>query len=485
MSGVGSTEPPRSGGVGLAGAGAGSVRATQTLLVTSLGAFMAFLDATIVNIAFPDLRASFPEASLAALSWVLNAYSIVFAALLVPAGRLADLYGRRRLFVWGLVVFGAASLLCALAPAEELLVAARVVQAAGAAVMVPTSLALLLPAFPPERRATAVGLWGAAAAVAAAIGPPLGGLLIEASDWRLVFLVNVPIAIAAIALGRRVLEESRDETALGLPDLVGAAVLALSIGALSLGLVKGNEWGWSSGRVLVSFAVAAALVPVALARSARHPSPALHLELFRVPSFAVANVGTLLFASAFFAMLLGNVLFLTEIWGYSILKAGLAIVPSPLAAAVFAGPAGRLSDRFGQRPVAAPGAIVFALGVGWLAWVAGPEPAYLREWLPGALLIGSGVGLTFPTLGSAAVAALGPRNFALGSAVSGTSRQLGAVLGVAILVAIVGAPGVAAAPSDFDAGWLFCAGAAIGAGLAALGLGRRRVIETTPLVEPA
>ena len=460
-------------------------RATQTLLVTSLGAFMAFLDATIVNIAFPDLRASFPEASLADLSWVLNAYSIVFAALLVPAGRLADLYGRRRLFVLGLVVFGAASLLCALAPAEELLVAARVVQAAGAAVMVPTSLALLLPAFPPERRATAVGLWGAAAAVAAAIGPPLGGLLIEASDWRLVFLVNVPIAIAAIALGRRVLEESRDETALGLPDLVGAAVLALSIGALSLGLVKGNEWGWSSGRVLVSFAVAAALVPVALAPSARHPSPALHLELFRVRSFAVANVGTLLFASAFFAMLLGNVLFLTEIWGYSILKAGLAIVPSPLAAAVFAGPAGRLSDRFGQRPVAAPGAIVFALGVGWLAWVAGPEPAYLREWLPGALLIGSGVGLTFPTLGSAAVAALGPRTFALGSAVSGTSRQLGAVLGVAILVAIVGAPGVAAAPSDFDAGWLFCAGAALGAGLAALGLGRRRVIETAPLVEPA
>ena len=448
---------------------------TRVLVATSLGVFMAWLDATVVNIAFPDIRSSFAGTSLADLSWVLNAYSIVFAALLVPAGRLADLYGRRRLFMIGLVGFAAASLLCAAAPSAGLLVAARILQAAGGAVMVPTSLALLLPAFPPERRATAVGLWGAAAAVASAIGPPVGGLLIDVASWRLVFLVNLPIAFVAVVVGRRVLEESRDESAHGLPDLVGSTLLAGAIALLSPGLVKGNEWGWASGRVLAAFAAAAVVGGVALLRSARHPAPALQLELFRVRSFAVANLGTLLFATAFFAMLLGNVLFLTEVWGYSILKAGLAIAPSPAAAAVVAGPAGRLSDRYGQRPVAVPGAIVFTLGVMWLAWVVGSQPDYLATWLPAALLIGIGVGLAFPTFGSAAVASLGPAHFGVGSAISGTSRQVGAVLGVAILVAIVGVPSGVATASDFDAAWLFSAGTALASAVAGLALGQVRV----------
>src|SRR5919197_3868260 len=195
-------------------------RRWKVLLVTSVAVFMGFLDVTIVNIAFPDIRASFPDTSLAGLSWVLNAYNVVFAALLVPAGRLADIVGRRRMFFVGLVPFLAASAVCGAAPSVEMLVAARVFQAAGGAILVPTSLGLLLPEFPLAQRATATALWGATGAIAAATGPSLGGVLVHATDWRLVFFVNIPIGLAALIPARGLLREMKQEGG-KLPDALG------------------------------------------------------------------------------------------------------------------------------------------------------------------------------------------------------------------------------------------------------------------------
>ena len=449
----------------------------KVLVVTSVSVFMGFLDATIVNVAFPAISRDFPDSTLSGLSWVLNAYNIVFAALLVPAGRFADRIGRRRAFLGGLALFVAASAACAAAPSLETLVAARVLQAAGAAVLVPVGLALLLPEFPPTQRALAVGLYGAAGGIAAATGPSLGGVLIEA-DWRWVFLVNVPVGLAGLVAGARILTESRDEERGAVPDLLGVVLVSVAMGALALAIVQGEAWGWGSERIVGAFAVAAATGVAFVLRSRRHPVPVIELSLFRLPSFALANAGIVLWAAAFYALLLCNVLFLTAIWGYSTLDAGLAITPAPLMAAVFAAPAGRLADARGQRLVILPGCALFALGTLWFVTQVGGSPDYVREWLPGAILTGTGVGLAFPAFSSAAVSAVPPASFATGAAVNAACRQLGAVLGVAILVAIVGAPSA----GSFDAGWVFSIACALAAGAICVPL---RVAPVEPVLEPA
>jgi len=449
-------------------------RKWQVLTVASAGAFMGFLDVTIVNIAFPDIQRDFSGTSLAELSWILNAYAIVFAALLVPAGRIADRIGRRRGFALGLVVFAVASALCAAAPSPELLVAARVIQAGGAAFLVPTSLALLLPAFPLTQRATAVGLWGATGAIAAATGPSLGGVLVDAGGWRWVFLVNLPLAVITLVAAFRVLDESREPDPTGRPDLAGAIMVMLGIGALALGLVKGNEWGWGNVRTVAAFAIAAVLVPAVVWRSRRVAAPIVEPALLRVRAFAVANVATVLFAASFYAMLLGNVLFLTQVWGYGVLDAGLAITPGPIMAAVFAGPAGALADRFGQRAVAVPGALIYSAAFGWYLTHVGAEAHYARDLLPGMLAGGAGVGLTFPTLSSAAAAALPPARFATGSAVLGMTRQIGAVLGIALLVVVLGTPDPADPVAGFDDAWALMLAGGLGTALTAAALGRVR-----------
>ena len=448
-------------------------RRTTGLLVACGGAYLAFLDTTIVNTSFPDIAASFPEADRSQLSWILDAYFIVIAALLVPAGALADRLGRKRLFLASVLAFVVTSLLCAVAPTWELLVAGRVLQGMAAAVMAPVSLALVLPLFGIERRATGVGIWGAAAALAAASGPPIGGVLVEVADWRWIFLVNLPLGLLAIAAGRRALDESRDERATGLPDLAGAAMVALGLGALALGIVEGPSWGWGSARVIGSFALAALLLAGVAYRCTRHERPVVDPALMRIASFRRANVGTLLFAMAFFSAILGNILFLTSVWEYSVLDAGLATVPGPLMSAIVAGPAGRLADRFGYRALIVPGTISYAAGLLVLR-SAGLEPDYVGTWLPGMLLAGTGIGLAFPNLGSAAVAEVEPDNFGSASAVSSAFRQIGAVLGTAILVAIVGEP-VTLAAADHVAGqaYLFGIVAAVLSGVVALGLARR------------
>ncbi|HEY0392797.1 MAG TPA: MFS transporter [Solirubrobacterales bacterium] len=445
------------------------------MAIACAGAFLAFLDATIVNIAFPDISASFSGSGRDALSWVLDGYFVVIAALLVPAGGLADRFGHKRIFLLGVTGFTVASLLCAVAPSLELLIAFRVVQGVGAALIAPTSLALVLDAFPPERRAAGVGLWGAAAAAAAAIGPTLGGALVELSDWRLVFLVNLPLGAAVVLTGRSRLRE-RPQRDSRLPDLPGALMLAVSLALVTLAIVEGNDWGWTAASTLGCFAAAVILLAGVVWRSTRHPRPIVEPALFAHSSFRLGNLGTLLFAAAFFSLILGNVVFLTSIWGYTVLQAGAATLPGPTLSTIVAGPAGRLADRFGHRAVIVPGTLFFAAGVMVLR-SAGATPDWLGLWLPGACLTGIGIGLAFPTLGSAAVRDVPDDRFATASAVNAAFRQIGAVLGTAILVAMVGEPATLQAALDVsDDAYLFSAIAAVVSGAVVLRL-RRRVPE--------
>ncbi|MBS1894365.1 MAG: DHA2 family efflux MFS transporter permease subunit [Actinobacteria bacterium] len=432
----------------------------KVLAVTSIGLFMASLDLFIVNIAFPDLSRSFDNASLSSLSWVLNGYAIVFAALLVPAGRIADRVGRKRVFVSGLLLFVAASALCAISPSIPFLVGARVLQAAGAAMMIPTTLGLLLPAFPVEQRPVAIGIWSAVSGVAAALGPPIGGLLVQIS-WHWIFLVNLPIGLLTAFAAMRILDEVKEPED-GRPDLLGAAMLALGIGLLTLGIVQGPEWGWTDGRVLGSFVAAMLLVAAFLFRSANHHAPVIELPLLRVRSFAVANLATLVFFMGFGAMLLSGVLLLTEVWGWSELRAGFALSPGPLMAAIFAAPSGKLGARIGQRPIATLGGLVFAGGFAFMLASVGPKPEYATTFLPAFMLGGIGVGLTLGTLPAAATASLPPGRFATGSAVFGMARQLGSAIGVAVLVALIDSAG-ADLLGGLRSGWWFALGSGLGA----------------------
>ena len=459
-------------------------RRWQVLLTVSVAVFMSSLDLFIVNIAFPAIRADFDGSSLASVSWVLNAYAIVFAALLVPAGRWADRVGRRRTFVAGVALFTFASALCALATNVETLVAARVLQGAGAAALMPTSLALLLPEFPPHQRAMAVGAWAAVGAAAAAAGPPIGGLLVELS-WHWVFLVNLPIGLLTIVLALRVVRETRDPVPGARPDLIGASLLSLAIGALALALVQGPAWGWGDGRTLAAFGTAPVVIAAFLARSARHPAPVVELSILRVRSFAMANLAALLFFAAFGAMLLAGVSYLTEVWGHSVLRAGFELSPGPAMATIFALTAGRLTQRYGQRALAVPGAVVFACGAMFWTVAAGPEPAYATTYLPGMMLTGTGVGLVLPSLSSAAAASLPPARFATGTGVFSMSRQIGGALGVAAFVAVLGTPSAAQAGAAFDRVWWCIAAGALAAGAASLALGRLRVAApAAPIAAP-
>ncbi|MFC9328723.1 MFS transporter [Kitasatospora sp. NPDC057015] len=422
-------------------------------LVVAAAVFVSNLDLFIVNVALPAMQQHFHGSSLTTLSWVLNGYAIVFAALLVPAGRLADRIGHRKVFLAGLAVFTAASALCALAPAVGWLDAARVVQAAGAAALMPTSLALLLDSTPPAERPGAIRAWASIGGIAAGLGPVLGGLLVEA-DWRWVFIANVPVGIAAIIVGARVLPRVRGRESGPLPDLFGAVLLTAAIAAVAVALVKGDDWGWGSTRVLGGMLAGALLTAWFLRRSAHHRAPIVELPLLRVPSFAAANTAALLFTLAFAGMLLTSVLWCQQAWGYSALRTGLAIAPGPLLVPPVALGSAALVRRLGPGRLAALGTLLFAAGIGWWTVAIGVRPGYATELLPGMLLTGLGVGLTLPTLIGSAAAALPPTRFATGSAITTMARQIGAVVGVALTVSLIGTPhGPQDALDGFRRGW--------------------------------
>jgi EmrB/QacA subfamily drug resistance transporter len=459
-------------------------RPWRTFAMISIGVFASLLDLFIVNITFPDLRRDFASADLAQLSWVLNGYAIVFAALLVPAGRLVDVYGRRRGYVLGLTVFTVASAACALAPSAGFLIAARVLQGAGAAILTPSSLGVVLPAFAPRVRPAVIAAWAAVGAVGAAAGPPLGGLLVQAS-WRWVFLVNVPLGALSIWYAARRLRESRDPAARGVPDLVGTLALMVGIGALTLALVKGREWGWGSTGTVLAFGTAAVLVALTIIRSLRHPAPVLEMSILRVPSFALAVASALAFFAAFGALLLSGVLFLTGVWGHSILRAGLELAPGPLAALVFAVVASRVGPRVGMGAVGAVGGLFVAAGLAYNAARLGLTPDYAGAFLPGQLIGGAGIGLSMPAFTAVAVGAVQPSRFATAIGISSMFRQVGAALGVAAFVAIVGTPTRAGAIEAYRHGWYFMVVASVVGALFMLGARLVPVRAPAPQPEPA
>ncbi|MEO5877726.1 MAG: MFS transporter [Streptosporangiaceae bacterium] len=433
---------------------------SRSLPLAAGATFLAMLDATVANLALPDLHRDLPGTSISGLTWVITLYAVFIAALLAPAGRLCDLLGRRTLYRTGVTVFILASLLCALAPSLSTLLAARALQGAGAAAMVPASLAVLLHDTPAAGRARAIGLWSASAALAAAVGPALGGVLVDSLGWRALFAINVPLGVVLVWSARHL---PRGEVGGRLPDLLGTVFLTGGIGAVVLGMTQGKPWGWGDPRILAALGVGTAAIALALWRSARHPVPALEISLWRSRTFAAANLTSFLYGAALYPWLLVGVLFLTQIWDYSELRAGLAMTPGAVTAAVTAILMARLAT---PRTAVLVGA-VFMFGTAlWAALTLPAEPSFIPFWLPCGLLIGVGMGALTTGAASAAALSVHPVKFAVATGLNLTARQVGGAFGVAVLAALLSVrdPGV----SDFVPVYLYCAvvcAAALAAGL--------------------
>ena len=461
------------------------------LAIVCAGVVLASLDLFIVNVALPDMAHDLGGGSLSELSWVLNAYAIVYAASLVLLGRLADRYSRRDGFLLGVLVFTLASAACGAASSVGMLVAFRIVQAMGAALLTPTSLSLILATAPADKRHGSVRAWTAVGGAAAALGPVVGGLLVAVS-WRWVFLVNVPIGLAAIAYGWRRLPVVPGHP-VPAPDALGAVLVTGGVAAVTAALVKGNDWGWGSISTVAMLIAGLVALGLFLAHTLRHHNPLVDKALFRVRAFTGASVVAAFFSIAFGAMLLSIVLWMQEIWGWSALKTGLAVAPGPIMVPLFGFlVAGRLIARFGPGRVVGAGATIFAAGNVWWALSVGLHPDYVGGILGGMLLTGVGVGLTLPTFMATAAASLPPQSFASGSAVVNMLRQVGLAVGVAILIAVLGTPGSpAAALTAYRHGWLVIAAASLVSAIAGLILlGGRPVAapeaaEAAPVVAPA
>src|SRR3954470_2073290 len=428
--------------------------------IVCAGVVLASLDLFIVNVALPQMARDFHLRgdAVADLSWVLNAYAIVYAALLVLFGRGAERYPRERGFLLGVAIFVAASAACGAATSVTMLVAFRVVQAAGAALLTPTSLGLILATTPPERRHTAVRTWTAVGGLAAAAGPVVGGLLVEAS-WRWVFLVNVPIGLVALAVGWRRLPAVPGHAG-PRPDAVGALLITVGVGAFVLGLVKGPSWGWGDPRTLAALAAGALALVAFAAYTLRARNPLIDRALFKLRPFTGASAVAVFFSAAFGAMLLSRVLWAQDVWHWSPLTTGLAIAPGPLMVPLFSFVvAGPLIVRFGPGVVIAAGSAIFAAGAAWWALAMGLEPDYVGDMLGGMVLTGIGVGLTLPTMMATGASSLPSHSFATGSAVVNMLRQIGLAVGVAILIAILGTPGSPAEVLDVyeRASWVIAA----------------------------
>ncbi|HTX82585.1 MAG TPA: MFS transporter [Streptosporangiaceae bacterium] len=467
-------------------AAAGAARLTrpgQILVIVCAGVVMASLDLFIVNVALPQIAAGLHEPSLGTLSWVLNGYAIVYAALLVLAGRLADQRNRKVGFLVGVAIFTAGSAACGAAVSVPMLIGFRLIQAAGAALLTPTSLGLVLASYPAERRGSAVRAWTATGGMAAALGPVIGGLLVAAS-WRWVFLVNVPIGVAALIIGWRKLPDVAGHPG-PRPDELSALLVTAGVGGLTLGLVRGGDWGWGSGRTVAVLAAAVVLLGLFALRCARHRNPLIEPALFRVRTFSGASAATLLFSVSFGAMLLSIVLWMQDAWGWSALQTGLGVAPGPLMVPLFSFVVtGRLLARYGPAIVIGTGATVFAVGVAWWAAAVQLTPNYL-EILPGIVFTGIGVGLTLPSLMSTAASSLPPPSFATGSGVVNMLRQVGIAVGVAMLVAVIGSPHAPAAElTAFRHGWYATAGAGVAAALAAIVLRRGSRMQPRPAGQP-
>ena len=409
------------------------------LLLACGGSFLAFIDVTIANLAVPSLAVDYPDAGLDTLSWVVSLYAVAFAAALAPLGRLADVLGRRILFVGGVTVFTAASLAAALAPNVEVLLVARGVQAVGAAAMIPSSLGIVLAHSAPERRVAALGMWTASASVAAVAGPVVGGALVEVLDWRALFLVNVPLGVVLAAAALRLPRGDRQSGRL--PDLAGSLMLGGAVGLVVLAVTEGEDWGWGSPAVLGSLVIGVLGLAAVVLRSRRHPVPALEVSLWKHPTYATANVVSVLFGIAMYSWLLVTTIFLIDVWGYSTLEAGLAVTPGAAASAVVSIGLSRSTRRPSARALVLAGSAAVAVSGLWLGLGLPAEPAYLLWIVPSGLLGGAGIGAISVGVSSAASLSAPPASFAAATGLNMAARQVGGGLGVGAMVALIAAAG--------------------------------------------
>lgn len=420
--------------------------------VASMAVFLVSMDGTMLFAAFSALRAGFPLATAADLSWVLNAYTVVYAAMLIPAGGLADKHGRKRVFLVGVALFLAASIACGLAVSVAWLVAARVLQAMGAALLTPASLSLVLAAFPPTKRAVAVSLWGAVGGLAAAAGPSLGSFVIASFGWQWAFYLNVPLGMLAIWRGATLLTESKQLTRGGALDLVGMGLLIVGIGTLALSIVQADSLAWSHHELLGAAGIGLVGIVGFVVWARLATAPLVDLGLFRNATYRYVNLATLSFGTAFSMMFFAFFFYMNSVWHYSLPLAGLAMAPGPLLVVPVAAVSGRLASRHGHRPLLVVGCLIYAASALWYLLVPGTEPAYLTHWLPGMLLSGVAVGMVLPSLSGAAVSHLPSNHYAVGSAINQAIRQIGSVMGVAITVLLLGGAGLQRA--DFNAVYL-------------------------------
>jgi EmrB/QacA subfamily drug resistance transporter len=410
--------------------------------IASVAVFLVSLDTTMLFAAFRAVRAGFPGTSAADMSWVLNAYTVVYAAMLIPAGGLADTHGRKKVFMLGVTLFLAASAACGLAGSVGWLIAARVVQAAGAALLTPASLSIVLAAFPQNKRAIAVSLWGAVGGLAAAIGPSLGSFVVDAVGWPWAFYLNLPLGALSLWRGAAWLQEAKKPESRRRVDGVGMGLLIVGVGALALSIVQLESPHWSRTELIMAATtgVIALIGFVMWARVAA--APLVDLRLFKHRSYTFVNLATLAFGIAFSMMFFAFFFYMTEVWHYTLPQAGLAITPGPLLVIPFAILSGPLAARLGHRPFLVGGGLLYACSGFWFLLVPDAQAAYLTHWLPGLLMSGISVGLVLPSLAAAAVNRLPADQYAVGSAVNQATRQIGSVLGVAITVLLLGHAGL-------------------------------------------
>lgn len=447
-------------------------RAWAVFAVCAAAGYLTTLDLSIVNVAFPEILRDFGITRTDA-SWIVTIYNICFGSLLIVAGKTADQLGRKRFFLIGLIVFAVGSALCSIAPSLGPLVAGRAVQGIGGALLSPAALGLLLGAFPPQRRTQVVALWGGIGALGVASGPSLGAVLITATDWRAAFWVNLPICLVLLAAGRTLLTESPRVPSVHRPDYPGALMVTAALASLAFGISRSEVMGWSDPRILAALAVGLALVPVFVRRQRRHPEPVLDLGLFDVPAFRVANLAGTVFYAGFAAIGLNAVLFLRQVWGYTVLHAGLLSALAPATVAVLSPFTGRLAARHGFRPFVIVGPLLIGAAMLSNLLFLGLDPA---PWIlvANGELAAVGIACFIPVNSAAAVSGLPPLRLSVGGAVNNAARQVGAVLGIALLVAVLGSP---SSPQDLLAahhrGFAFIAAAVVVAAIVSLRQPRR------------
>ncbi len=404
--------------------------------VTVLVTFLVVIDISAVNVAFPSIQNEF-DVPRAELSWVISGYNIVVGALLLVSGRYADSIGRRKVFLPGVAIFAIGSLASGLATGPGMLIAARLLQGVGGAITAATSFAVMLPDFPPARRSTAIGLAGATGSLGAVAGPAIGSVLIDLFNWRAIFLINVPLCLLVLFIGPKFLRESRDPDATGKVDLLGVVIGTAGVALLMGSIIESETWGITDTRVIVMFVAGLVLLPILIQRSKGHPEPLINLDLFQYRSFRSTTLGVTFYGFAFTAGFLVNSLFIQDLWGQSIRSTGLALMPSPLLAAVVSPITGSLADRFGHKWMLTAGSLLCGIGYVTYPLVLSETPELFSRYVPLSLLAGIGIGLTVATWSSAGLSDIPPSRFGVAGATYNTVRQAAYALGVSVVITLV------------------------------------------------